>query len=398
MTTTINPNINKDIEFNTYSTEIVLTFKNKINPTDKLFYSAYGTLYYSWNPYEIKENINQYTIINLYPSTLYVFKFNEVLYQCTTLSEKEEILKLKVELNHIKNNTIDIKNKNIDSIKLKSEMILLHDELNKLNTKNNILNTLIDNKEKYYTNILNSNEDLIKKLKLEINENINNKLLFDKNILKIDELNSLLVNKTNIINELNKNINELNKKPLENGDLQRNTDSENIKMINTIKYLELEKKTHISLIESLEKDINELYNNNELLTKKINNITSKNLKLESELKCNNENLIQENIKLNNENINLNKKLLLLETDFDDLQSNYKEKEEIITSFNSKDNFSNEYYLSRIEYLENELNNNEQNYAKLLVKINKKNSNLVKLHNENENNKKKINNLLKNKFA
>ena len=130
----INTNI---IEFIPSSSEILIKFNPEYDESKKLYYSLYGKLYYSWNLIELTPNTKQYNLINLVPDTYYVFSYDNKTYTIKTQTESEEILKLKVELDHIKNNNIELKKTNVINLYKKNE------EINK-----GIINNLnISNKE-----------------------------------------------------------------------------------------------------------------------------------------------------------------------------------------------------------------------------------------------------------
>jgi len=116
------------ITFTPSSSEVNVKITKDLTPEDSLYYSVYGSFYYSWIKYDLTKK--EFLIINLIPNTLYIFNFNNKHYEVKTLTETEEIINLKVELNHIRNTNLTMKKLESDYNVLKQK----YDSLSTINT------------------------------------------------------------------------------------------------------------------------------------------------------------------------------------------------------------------------------------------------------------------------
>jgi hypothetical protein len=188
--------------FDIYSSELIVIFNKNYNIEDNsiLSYSQYGTLYYSWTNISLSNNIKQYNILNIIPNTNYVIKFNNVIYHLKSLSEHEEILKLKLELNNIKTNSNS--NENYESIinLHKKRDIINKGLINKLSI--NIKNVCIQNEE-LKTKINQLEAENSEELKTQINKLNNENAELKKNQeLLITKNNELRSHQEILINEI----------------------------------------------------------------------------------------------------------------------------------------------------------------------------------------------------
>jgi chromosome segregation ATPase len=311
----------KEIEFDPQSSEINVKINRDIKPEDKLMYSVYSMLYYSWTNYELLPNNKSFIIINLIPNTQYVISFNNVLYYVNTIKESDEIIKLKVQLNHLNN-------KQCISHKFETEY-------------NQLKNTETDLRKRY-------NELIIEKTKT------------DKYILNLNaQINSSMITNNTLLSEISKlesNISLLNQE--HKNEIARL--KETILKETTAPLIPIHKCFDYDSVCSFktesEYDI-ESMDSFSSKAPKMNQMTESPLELEKKTK--------EIADLNQQLADLNDKM-------------------------AQDRI---YYINKIDYLENLIEDDETEYNKLMVKIQKTVAEISQLKKDKEQLNKKINVLI-----
>jgi hypothetical protein len=254
------------LNFDVYSDEIIILINTTMEDSDKLFYSQYGNLYYSWIEINLNPQIKQYTISNLINGTYYVIKYKNVLYNVKTLTEKEEIIRLKLELSTLKANSKN--NEHYESVinTYKKQELLNKNIVNKLNK--NIKDLWLENsKHKYDLLALKDKNDLISNLKAKIND-LENELNMEINSRnRIEDLEYLISSLRDENNEL-RNKDELANILDENKALRLMVESLENSLNNDKNILVQEKLTLEKTVNTLTNELEDVeYENNKLVIK-----------------------------------------------------------------------------------------------------------------------------------